>query len=60
MRREADGALAEAGDFLEVGFFDGTGLVRESEGVWVGGDADGGDFEEFLLEVAAADRIFDF
>jgi hypothetical protein len=37
----------------EVGFFDGSGFVGEGQGVWVGGDGDGGDFEEFLLQVSA-------
>ena len=35
----------------EVGFFDGAGFDGEGEGVGIGGDADGGDFQQFLLKV---------
>jgi len=49
------GVLEEFDQRLEVGFFDGAGFEAEGEGVRIGRDAHGADFEEFLFEVAAAD-----
>ena len=50
-QREPD----QVGEITEIGFFDGTGLEAKGEGVWVGGDADRGNFQEFLLKEAAAE-----
>lgn len=36
---------------MEVGLVDSAGFEGEGEGIWVGWDADGGDFEELLFEV---------
>ncbi len=45
----------------EVGFFEGAGFEGEGERVGVGGDADGGDFQQFRLKVFSTERrIFDF
>ena len=51
----ADDSAEEIGGLFEVGFFDGAGFEGEGQGVWICRDADGGDFEEFLLEIAAAE-----
>ena len=41
--------------FLGITFCDCAGFVSESEGVRVGGNCDGGDFEEFLLKVTTTE-----
>ena len=46
----------------EIGFVDGAGFYGEGESVGVGGDADGGDLQQFLLKVLSPELlgIFDF
>ena len=57
----SQGRAQEVKRVAEVGFLDRAGFVREGESVWICRDGNGGDFEEFLLEVATAGLgIFDF
>jgi len=43
------GVFEEVDQGLEIGFFDGAGFEAEGEGVRIGRDAHGADFEEFLF-----------
>ena len=47
--------MDQIGEIVEIGFFDCAGFEAECQRVWVGRDCYCGDFEEFLLEVTAAD-----
>src|SRR5216684_3192998 len=49
--------VEEIQGIFEIGFLDGAGFVGEGEGVWVGGDGDGGDLEEFLFEVTTTEAL---
>ena len=49
-QRETD----EVRKVAEIGFFDGAGFQAQGQGVRVGGDGDGGDFEKLLFQIAAA------
>jgi len=39
----------EIGEIAEIGFFESAGFQTEGQGIGIGGDGDGGDFQEFLL-----------
>ncbi len=54
-RRGGEGGAKEVEGVAEVGFFEGAGFKGESQRVWVGGDADGGDFQQFRLKVLSAE-----
>ena len=41
----------EIGEIAEVGFFECAGFEAEGERVGIGGDGDGGDFQELLFEI---------
>jgi len=50
--------MEEVEGVAEIGFYDRAGFVGEGEGVGVGGDRDGGDFEQLLLDVSASEAGF--
>jgi len=39
----------ETGKIAEIGFFESAGFQTEGQGVGIGGDGDGGDFQQLLL-----------
>ena len=52
-----EGEADEVGEIAEIGFLDGDGFYTERQGVWVGGDGDGGDFEEFLCDLLSPELL---